>query len=469
MQVIICGAGMVGSTIANYLVQEGVDVTLIDNSPDKIDYINTLDVASIEGNAAHPHILKKAGAENADIIIAATNSDEVNLIICQIAHTLFLTETKIARIRAYEYLEPMWAGLFAADAAPVDAIISPDVEIARNIMQKLQIPGISDVVPLANDALRIIGIKCAEHHSVTKTPFGKLSSLFKTSNHSIAGIVRDNSLITLNDEGHLQPEDKLYAAVDTPHFSTFLQNFGLTKDEQEPIKNVLILGGGRVTFALARMLENEAPDIKIKVIENEKERAEFLAINLNNSIILHGDMLDARILMEAGISHADVVITATSNDEVNILASLLAKHMGIKRTITRTKKPIYDSLLSDLGLGGQVNQRIIMISTILHHIHQGIVHRSHYLDDNLGELVEIKVQKTSETIGMTVRNISLPATCKFLGLIRGNNLILPSQNPEHENEDTITITANDRIILFVAPEELKKVEELFAAERLGYF
>ncbi|MCP4393563.1 MAG: Trk system potassium transporter TrkA [Alphaproteobacteria bacterium] len=469
MQVIICGAGMVGSTLASYLTQEGVDVTLIDNSPEKIEYISTLDVAPVLGNASHPNILKQAGAEDADMIIAATDSDEINIVICQIAHTLFLTKTKIARIRAHEYLEPKWAGLFTADAIPADGIISPDIEIARNIMQKLQIPSVSDVVPLANDTLRIVGITCTEEHSATKLPYNKLTSLLSNSGSSIAGIVRKNQLVELNKNTKVTPGDKFYAAVNTPHFADFLETFGLTKNEQKPIHNILILGGGRVTFSLARILEIETPDIKIKVIENNKDRAEFLAINLKNTIVLHGDMLDAKILMEANISHADVVITATSNDEINILASLLAKHMGIKRTITRTQKTIYDSLLDDLGLGGQVNQRTIMISTILHHIHHGIVHKSHFLDDNLGELVEMKVQKNSDAVGIPLKNLPLPRGSKILSFIRSNEMLLPSQVPEEENIDTITVNEGDRIIMFAKPEALKDLEELFNTDRLGYF
>ncbi|MEO0036587.1 MAG: NAD-binding component of TrK potassium transporter, partial [Pseudomonadota bacterium] len=322
MKVIVCGAGQVGFHIAHYLASESNDVTVIDQRPELLRKIgDTLDVQVVQGFASHPGVLEQAGAGDANMLIAVTAADEVNMVACQVAHSLFEVPTKIARIRSQSYLDPIWSNLFTRDHLPIDVIISPEIEVARAITRRLRVPGTIDVIPLANDKVRLIGVRCTAQCPLIHTPLRQLTVLFPDLAIVIIGIVRDGKAIVPGPEDQMQPGDEVYFVVDTAHVERAMAAFGR---EDTEARRILVLGGGNIGLFLAQRLEAAHPNSTIKVIEQDRARAELVARSLNRSVVINGDVLDGDILREASVAAAEAVIAVTNDDETNILASLLA-------------------------------------------------------------------------------------------------------------------------------------------------
>ena len=366
MQVIICGAGQVGSNIARYLCGEDADITVIDQSPELIARITeSLDVKGVVGFASHPDVLERAGAGDADMIIAVTYADEVNMVACQICHSIFDVPTKIARVRSQSYLDPMWADLFSRDHLPIDVIISPELEVARAIERRLHIPGAFDVHPLANGKVSMIGVRCTEETPILDTPLRQLTALFPELNIVVVGIWRDGMGIVPRPEHELNVGDDIYFVAETAHLARAMAAFG---HEEKEARRVILIGGGNIGFNLATMVEKSDPHVAIKLIEVNKERAEIVAQSLERTIVIHGDALDVDILEEAGAGAAETVVAVSNDDEVNILASLLAKQYGCQRAVTLINKASYGSLVGTLGIDTVVSPRAITVSTILQHV-----------------------------------------------------------------------------------------------------
>jgi trk system potassium uptake protein TrkA len=459
MKVIICGAGQVGFNIARYLAVEGNDVVVIDQRPELIRKISdTLDVQAILGHASHPNVLEQAGAADADMMIAVTAADEVNMVACQIADALFNIPTKIARVRHQSYLQPMWANrLFSPEHLPIDVIISPEIAVAQAIMRRLQVPGAIDVIPLANDRVRLIGARCTEATPLVNTPLRQLTVLFPDLNIVIIGIVRQDRAIVPTAEDQMLPGDEVYFVVDVNHVDRAMAAFG---HEEEEARRIVIFGGGSIGLFLAQEIEANNPGLTVRIIEYDRERAEYVAKTLDRAVVLHGDALDSELLDEANVGAAETVVAVTNDDETNILASLLAKRYGAKRVMTLVNKTTYTPLMGTLGVDVVISPRGITVSNILQHVRRGRIHAVHSLHEGFGELIEADALETSPLVGKPLKEVKLPSGIILGAVVRDGQVISPRGNT--------VVKANDRVVLFATAEAVKKVEKMFSV-RLEYF
>ncbi|MRG73401.1 Trk system potassium transporter TrkA [Alphaproteobacteria bacterium HT1-32] len=459
MKVIICGAGQVGFNIARYLAMENADVTVIDQTPELTRKISdSLDVTAIQGFASHPPVLEKAGAADADMIIAVTATDEVNMVACQVAHSLFNVPTKIARIRNQNYLDPLWGDLFSRDHMPIDHIISPEVEVARAMSRRLQVPGATDMIPLANDKVRLIGVRCLKDCPLINTPLRQLTQLFPDLHIVIVGILRDDKPIIPDPDDQMLEGDIAYFVVDTDHVSRAMAAFG---HEESEARRIVILGGGNIGLCLGQMIDEAYPGVNIKIIEGSKDRAESVARALPGTVVLHGDVLDPELLNEANVKLAETVVAVTNDDETNILASLLSKRYGAKRSVTLINKSTYSPLITSLGIDVVVSPRAITVSTILQYIRRGRIHAVHSLHEGFGELIEADALETSPLVGKPLREVNLPQGVLIGAVVRDGSTVISPRG------DTVVKTG-DRVVLFAASKSVKKVEAMFSV-RLEYF
>lgn len=458
MKIVVCGAGQVGFNIARHLSMEGNDVIVIDTSPDLIRRINdNLDAQGVVGHASRPDVLERAGIGDADMIIAVTHSDEVNMVACQVAHSLFEVPVKIARVREQSYLDPAWSNLFSRDHLPIDVIISPEVEVARAIIRRLKVPGSFEMIPLADDKVRLIGARCNRNCPLINTPIKQLTQLFPDLNIVIVGLMRNDEPVRLTGEDELLVGDDVYFVVETAQVSRAMAAFGY---EEPEARRLLVCGGGNVALLMGQELEAGQAGITMKIIEGDAERAATVASLLSGTVVLHGDVLDPDILEEAGVSSTDTVVAVTQDDETNILASLLAKRHGAHRAITLLNKGTYEPLIATLGIDVVVSPRNITASTILQHVRRGRIHAVHTLRDGFGELIEAEALETSSLVGHPLRDINLPPGVMIGAIVRRGQVISPRGNT--------VIQHKDHVILFATLDTVRKVEKLFSV-RLEYF
>lgn len=458
MKVIICGAGQVGFNIARYLAGEAADVTVIDQSPELIQKItDLLDVNGVVGFASHPDVLERAGAQDADMLIAVTYADEVNMVACQVCHSLFEVPTKIARIRNQSYLDPLWSDLFSASNLPIDVIISPEVEVARAIERRLKIPGAFDAISLSGGRVSLVGVHVREETPIIATPLRQLTDLFPDLHIYIVAINRQERAIAPGGDDELQPGDDVYFMCDTEHLQRAMLSFGY---EEKEARRIVLVGGGNIGLDLASTVEEKHRHVQLKVIEVDKTRAEMVAQSLRRSVVIHGDALDLDILAEANVGTAETVITVSNDDEVNILAALLAKKQGCRRAITLINSTSYSQLLPGLGIDTVVSPRAITVSTILQHVRRGRIRAAHSLSEGLGEVIEAEVLETSGLAGQSIREAGLPEGVVIGALVRDDGFLVPRGGT--------VIRAGDLVVLFAKPEAVKKVERLFSV-KLEFF
>ena len=458
MKVIICGAGQVGANIARYLASEDADITVIDQSPELIQKIvDSLDVTGLVGFASHPDILERAGAPDADMVIAVTYADEVNMVACQICHSLFDVPTKIARVRHQSYLEPLWANLFSRDHMPIDVIISPEVEVARAIGHRLEIPGAFDVIPMADGRVSLIGVHCTEECPILETPLRQLTDLFPDLHIAIVAVSRDGMGIAPGGDDVLLVGDDVYFVADRAHLGRAMAAFG---HEESEAHRVVIVGGGNIGLNLAQLVEAGGRRVNLKLIEVDKARAELVAQRLQHAVVIHGDALDTEVLEEANVAATETVVAVSNDDEVNILASMLAKRFGCRRAVTLINKTSYAPLVGSLGIDTVVSPRVITVSTILQHVRRGRIRSVHTLPEGFGELIEAEALETSSLVGVPIRDAKLPEGVVLGAIVRGNEVVIP--------RGSTVVRAGDLVILFSATQSVKKVEKLFAV-KLEFF
>jgi len=458
MKVIVCGAGQVGFNIARYLAAEGNDVTVIDVEPGLVEKISdTLDVQGLVGFASHPDVLDRAGARDADLIIAVTHSDEVNMVACQVAHSLFDVPTKIARVRQQTYLQPIWAELFTRSHMSIDAIISPEIEVARAAMRRLEIPGAFDAIPLSDGLITLIGVRCGPDCPVINTPLRHLTALFPELHISVVGILRNDRKIVPTPDDQMLPGDEVYFVAETKHLARALAAFG---HEEREARRLIIVGGGNIGLFLAQSIDEHQRGAEVKLIEIDRRRAALIAQALPRTVVIHGDALDVEILAEANVKATETIIAVSNDDEVNILSSLLAKRFGCERSVTLINKPTYAPLIGTLGIDAVVSPRAITVSTILQHVRRGRVRSVHSLSDGFGEIIEAEALETSTLVGPPLREAKLPDGVLVGALVRDGEVIIP-------RGDTI-VRPNDRVVIFAAADAVKKVEKMFSV-RLEFF
>lgn len=458
MKVIICGAGQVGTNIASYLAGEDNDVTVIDKDPAKIAQINdTLDANGILGFASQPDVLDRAGARDAEMIIAATHIDEVNMVSCQVAHSIFNVPKKIARVRNQSYLEPVWANLFSREHMPIDVIISPELEVARAISERLLVPGAFNIIPLAEGLVQLVGVLLNEDCPLIHTPLKHLTTLFPDLIVEVVAIMRDDKLIIPQSEEQMFPGDQVYFVTATRHLRRSMAAFG---HEEPEARRLIIIGGGNIGLCLAQNIEHDHPDVSVRLIEANPDRANFISQHLQKTIVLSGDGLDRGILEEANVAQTETVVAVTDDDEGNILGSLLAKRYGCERAITLINKSMYSPLVTNIGIDAVANPRAITVSSILQYIRRGRVRAVHSLGEGMAEVMEAEALDTSKIINTPLNEVQLPHDVIVGAIVRGDEVICP-------RPDSV-IKPHDRVVIAAAPGQTKKVEKLFAV-RLEFF
>ena len=458
MKVIICGAGQVGFNIARYLSGEDASITVIDQAPELVEKIkDSLDVQGLVGFASHPDALERAGAADADMVIAVTYADEVNMVACQICHSLFDVPTKIARVRHQSSLAPLWSDLFSRDHMPIDVIISPEIEVARASNRRRQVPGAFDVIPLADGKVSLIGVHCDEDCPILNTPLRQLTDLFPDLHIVVVGISRTGRGFVPEPEDELLTGDNVYFVAETEHLPRAMAAFG---HEEQQARRVVIVGGGNIGLYLAKMVEETQRQVHLRLIEIDKKRAELVAQAVERATVIHGNALDTEVLEESNVAKAETVIAVSNDDEVNILASLLAKRFGCQRAVTLINKTTYGPLIDTLGIDTVVSPRVITVSTILQHVRRGRIRSVHTLSEGFGELIEAEALETSTLVGVPIREAKLPDGVRVAALVRDEAIIIPRGNT--------VVRAGDLVVIFAATEAVKKVEKIFSV-KLEFF
>ncbi len=458
MKVIICGAGQVGFNIARYLSTEASDITVVDQRADIVQKAaDSLDVQGIVGYASHPDVLAEAGAEKADMLIAVTHMDEINMVACQVAHSLFDIPTKIARVRSQSYLNPVWSDLYSSGNLPIDVIISPEVEVAQAIARRFSVPGAFDVMPMADGKVTLVGVRCTDDTPILETPLWQLTELFPDLAISVGGIWRGGKGIVPEDEARLQAGDDVYFVADTAHVERAMAAFG---HEEKTARRVVILGGGNIGLYLANLLETEAEHLALRVIEMDRERAAQVAQALDHSVVLCGSALDQEVLEEVNIETAETVVAVTDDDETNILSSLLAKRSGCRRAVTLINNASYASLTGPLGIDAVVNPRSITVSKILQHVRRGKIRKVHPVAEGFAEAIEAEALETSGLVGVPLRDAHLPDGVLVGAVVRAGKVSIA-------HGDTV-IRPGDQMILFAEQAAVRRLEKLFSV-KLEYF
>ena len=446
MNIIICGAGRVGFTIAKILSEQGHSITVIDQSSEDIKKIDdSLDVKSIVGKATYPSILEKANATDADMIIAVTRNDEINMLICQIAFSIFNVQKKIARIRSQNYLNPKFSKVYNKENLPIDVIISPEIEIAKSLQRKLEAPGALDNVPFADNKIRLLEISIDENCTLKDVKLNEITKKFPNLNANILGVIRDDKFVVLKKTDIMLKNDKAYVAINAAQMKDTLNAFG----HNEKISNkILIIGGGNIGFNLAKNLEESFDSARVKIIEKNKERAELIASQLNNTIVINGDALDEEVLMEANIDEVQTVLALTNDDEDNLMVSVLVEkfakdnsELSEKRTMALINKPNYSLLQSSLKIDDFIDPRMNTVSSILKHIHKGTIENAYSILNGEYEIIEAEIIETSELINKELKNSNLPDEIRVGAILRGDDVIIPRSNFIFKKEDIVVLLA----------------------------
>ncbi len=450
MRVIVSGAGRVGYGIAARLAREKANVTVIDQSAKLIRSVTErLDVRGVVGSGSYPEVLSQAGAENADMLIAVTATDEVNIVSCQIAHSLFTIPTKIARIRAQSYLDSRYADVFSRDNIPIDVIISPEREVADAVLQRLTTPAAFDVKSFADGRVWAVGVRLSEDCPILDTPLRQIRELFPDLQITIVGVRRGSTFFRASGDDILQQGDDVYFVCDRARVDRALAILGET---QAQARRTIIVGGGNIGFDVAKALEAMG-QTKIRLIERNQDRASLIAEKLERTIVLCGSGLDREILREAGVADAETVVALTDSDQTNLLSGIIARKEGARRTNILVNEAEYGSLSEAVGIDRFIDPRAITISTILQHIRRGRIKSVYSILDGDAELVDAVAMETSSLVGSPLGEAGLPNGIVIGAIVRGGEVILPTAETR--------VQPDDRVVLLALRESVGDVEKLF--------
>ena len=452
MNIIICGAGRVGFTIAKLLSEQNHSITVVDQSSEDIQKIkDTLDVNAIVGKATYPSILEKANGSDADMIIAVTRNDEINMLICQIAYTTFKIQKKIARIRSQNYLEPRFSKLYNKENLPIDVIISPELEIAKSLQRKLEAPGALDNIPFAENKIRLLEILVNDDCPIKNIKLNELTKKFPDLEANILGVIRKEKFKILKKNDVMEKDDKAYVIINSSQMAKTLTAFG---HNEKISSKILIIGGGNIGFNLAKNIENTLESVRIKIIEKNKDRAEFIANELNNSIIINGDALDEDVLTEANLDEIETVLALTNDDEDNLMVSVLVeKFSKNKKTMALTNKSNYSLLQSSLKIDDLIDPRMSTVSSILKHVHKGTIESAYSILNGEYEVIEAEIIETSELINIELKNANLPEEIRIGAILRGEDIIIP--------RSSFTFQKDDKVVFLAKNDQIELVENMF--------
>ncbi len=458
MNIIICGAGRVGFTIAKLLSEQGHSITVIDQSSEDIQKINdSLDVKAIVGKATFPSILEKANAAETDMIIAVTRNDEINMLICQIAFSIFNIQKKIARIRSQDYLNPKFTRVYNKENLPIDVIISPEIEIAKSIQRKLEAPGALDSVPFADNQIRLLEILIKDNCKLIGLKLNELTKKFPNLEANIIAIIRGDKSFIPKKTDKIQENDKIYVIINSSQMAETLEAFGHT---EKISKKILIIGGGNIGYNLAKNIEDTLDGVRVKIVEKDKTRSEYLANELNNTIVINGNGLDEEVLSEANLDEAETVLALTNDDEDNLMVSVLVekfakdqKDIEDKRTMALINKPNYSLLQSSLKIDDLIDPRMSTVSSILKHIHKGTIENAYTISNGEYEVIQAEIIESSELISKELKNSNLPDEIRIGAILRNKKVIIPKSD--------FVFQKDDQIILIVKKDAIGVVENLF--------
>ena len=454
MKIVIIGAGGVGYNIASRLALESKNVVVVD-----IDAMATrkiaedLDVKVVTGSGSNPDTLRQAGIIGADILLAVTDSDEINIVSCLIANQISPMTRKLVRLRNEGFI-PFHTSL-KNEAPHIDTIINPEAEVVKTIRKLMTIPGAIDKGEFVDGKVRYVGIRLSSDSPIAGMEFARFYTAFGADRPLIAAIVRGSSVIVPRGKDKPLAGDLIYFVCDNTKLEKTLDILGVTIN---PVKKVLIVGGGRIGAKLACSLEKD--NIQVKIIESNLERCDALSMQMEKAVVLHGDGGDQKLFMEENISHMDAVVSVTNDDETNILVSLLAKSMGVNNTITRISKAGYYPLLSTIGIEKVVSPRVSAVSSILQDIRQGNVISDISIFGEQGEFIEAVALASSTITKGPLKDISFPKGTLLVCITRQEEIIIPSGQS--------TVQPGDRIILFAVQDAVKKLEKMLTV-KLGFF
>ena len=457
MRVIVCGAGQVGTTIARHLASEGISVTVIDTDEQLVRRIDeSYDVRGITGHASYPATLQKADARDADMLIAVTRSDEVNMVACQVAYSLFGVKQRIARIRHAGYFTHDSSALYAEDHLPIDIVISPEIEIADGIAWRLRAPGAFDMVPMAGGLVELLGIHVeAAESQVMNQRIADIEQLPELEGVSIVACRRKGRSFVPVANDRIEQGDEVYVIAQAKRSTAVMSAFGHREREA---KNLIIVGGGNVGLHLVETLKASASKVNIKIIEQDRARALSLADQFGSGVIvLHGDALDQVVLEEAHANLAHTIVAVSNDDETNIFASVLAKQMGCQRAITLINKRSYEALTPTLGIDAVVSPSAATISTVLRYVRRGDIVALHTLREDFGEVVEAEITEESRLYAKPLGQLDLPPGMKIGAYIRDGQALVPQ--PETQLE------IGDHIVALVSYSSLELTEALLGKRR----
>lgn len=439
MKIVICGAGQVGWQIARHLSGERNDVTIIDNKPELVRRATEfLDVQGVTGFSSHPDVLDRAGARDADLIIAATYSDEVNMVTCQVAHSVFQVPRKIARLRSGAYLDAIYSDLYRTDHLPIDVVISPEREVAKAALQRLSAPSTFDVETFMDGEVQFLGIALENDCPALNTPLRQLNEIFSSLRAIVVGVRRDRRLFAPDAGDQLFGGDQVYIVTHTSDVPRTLEIFGKPAQKQE---RIAIIGAGNVGLSVARELESRPDRVRAKLIERNRGRAEYAADRLERTIVLNGDGLSTELLEEAAVPISDAVLAVTDDDKTNILVSVRAKQAGAKMAIALINDPTLVPLMSALDIDAYISPRATTVSTILRHIRHGRVRDIYSVGDAEAEVIEAQVLSTSPISGKAIRDIDFPEGVLIGAVKKGGKIIKPSSETRIEEGDIVLIFA----------------------------
>lgn len=450
MKILILGAGQVGSSLAQHLANEANDITIVDTSETTLQQLqDRLDIRTVVGRASHPHILEQAGAQDADMLIAVTDSDETNMVACQVAYTIFHTPTKIARIRALDYIKHK--ELFCKESLPIDYLISPEQLITDYVHRLIQRPGALQVLDFASGLVQLVAIKAYYGGPLVGHELRTLRQHLPKADTRVAAIYRRGHAIM--PEGHtvIEADDELFMIAAS---KDMLRVMSEIRRLDKPYKRILIVGGGNIGKRVAQTLEN---DYQVKLIDHNPARARSLAYALNNTIVLNGDAADEELLLEENIEKTDVFCALTNDDEANILSSMLAKRLGARKVMTLINRAAYVDLIQSGDIDIAISPQQSTIGSLLTHIRRGDVVQVHSLRRGAAEAIEAIAHgdsTNSKVVGKAIEDLKLPKGTTIGAIVRQDKVIIA-------HHDTI-IESEDHVILFLIDKtKISEVEHMF--------
>ena len=451
MKIIILGAGQVGTSTAEILAKEDNDITLIDNVASQVEGLqDRLDIRTIVGSASHPSVLEQAGGPDADLILAVTDKDEVNMAACQVAYTLFRTPKKIARIRSVEYLTH--TEIFSDESIPVDVIISPEQLITQHVLHLIEYPGALQVVDFAGGKIQLVGLKAYHGGPLVGRELRTIREDLPTVEARVAAIYRHDRPIIPEGDTIIEPDDEVFIVAAAPHIPIVMSEFCAV---EAPGQNIMLVGAGKIGLQLARSLEQN--NYQVKLVEHGAERARQVAEQLDATIVLRGDAADEDLMLQENIDATDVFCSLTNDDEANILSAMLAKRLGAHRAMALINRSAYVDLIESSVLDVAIAPSLITVGSLLTHGRRGDTIAVHSLRRGAAEAIETIAHgdaTSSSVVGRRIEEISLPSGTRVGALLRNQEVIIP-------HHDTV-IEAEDHVILFVIDKKyIRDVEKLF--------